>query len=260
MQGGLSASEAHHILLLTMSSKPRRTLAERVEKAAEAALADHHYVSPLDVLLGIGWLYPGAPGEWRQGRIEYLEKVLHVDRARILEGLALLRAWASAKGLIASETQYIGRQPQRPTLRFTEKADPAIETLYRTHWVSGELSERKREQLAERVSRAPDLVVIVPLNAEWKCHRCGGQGNLEQGDLLMMEKPDPVCLTCVGLDDLAFLPSGDAKLTRRAKAKSERSAVVVRFSRARRRYERQGLLVEPQALRDAQQELEREGP
>ncbi|TMJ56471.1 MAG: DUF2293 domain-containing protein, partial [Alphaproteobacteria bacterium] len=32
------------------------------------------------------------------------------------------------------------------------------------------------------------------------------------------------------------------------KAKSARSAVVVRFSRSRRRYERQGLLVEPQAL------------
>jgi hypothetical protein len=45
-------------------------------------------------------------------------------------------------------------------------------------------------------------------------------------------------------------------LTRRVKAKSARSAVVVRFSRSRRRYERQGLLVEPQALSDVQRELE----
>lgn len=45
-------------------------------------------------------------------------------------------------------------------------------------------------------------------------------------------------------------------LTRRAKSKSSRHAVVVRFSRTRRRYERQGLLVEPQALADAQQKLE----
>ena len=44
-------------------------------------------------------------------------------------------------------------------------------------------------------------------------------------------------------------------LTRRVKAKSARHAVVVRFSKSRRRYERQGLLVEPRALRDAQREV-----
>jgi hypothetical protein len=68
----------------------------------------------------------------------------------------------------------------------------------------------------------------------------------------MMETPGPACLRCVGLDDLEYLRAGDASLTRRAKAKSARYAVVVRFSRTRRRYERQGLLVEPQALADAQ--------
>jgi hypothetical protein len=39
------------------------------------------------------------------------------------------------------------------------------------------------------------------------------------------------------------------------RAKSPRHSVVVRFSRSRRRYERQGLLVEPQALAQAQREL-----
>ena len=71
----------------------------------------------------------------------------------------------------------------------------------------------------------------------------------------MMENPGPACLRCVGLDDLEFLSAGDALLTRRVKAKSARRAVVVRFSKSRRRYERQGLLVEPQALTEAQREL-----
>ena len=127
---------------------------------------------------------------------------------------------------------------------------PTIEQLYRTHWISGELSEKKRERLAEKASRAPELVVIQPLNETWKCHRCGGTG-----DLLMMENPGPACLRCAGLDDLEFLGAGDALLTRRVRAKSPRHAVVVRFSRSRRRYERQGLLVEPQALTEAQREL-----
>jgi hypothetical protein len=73
-----------------------------------------------------------------------------------------------------------------------------------------------------------------------------------------MENPGPACLRCAGRDDLEFLSAGDALLTRRARARIARCAVVVRFSKTRRRYERQGLLVEPQALRDAQSEIERE--
>jgi hypothetical protein len=51
------------------------------------------------------------------------------------------------------------------------------------------------------------------------------------------------------LASLEFLLAGDAALSRRAKSASEVYAVVVRFSRSRKRYERQGLLVQPQALR-----------
>src|SRR5207253_6170308 len=126
-----------------------------------------------------------------------------------------------------------------------------IERLYRTRWVSPELSERKRERLAEKASRAPELVVIQPLNTEWTCHRCGGTGGL-----LVMENPGPACLRCVGLDDLEYLPAGDALLTRRVKAKSTRYAVVVCFSRSRRRYERHGLLVESQVLAETQRDLD----
>jgi hypothetical protein len=49
-----------------------------------------------------------------------------------------------------------------------------------------------------------------------------------------------------------FLPAGDAALSRRARQASRLSAVVVRFSRTRKRYERQGLLVEEAALESAE--------
>ena len=165
--------------------------------------------------------------------------------------MKLLRSCARERNLSESPTHYVARGPQRQALRFSRSGDPAIEAMYRTHWVSKALSEKKRERLAEKASRAPDLVVIRPLNREWKCHRCGGSG-----DLLMMENPGPACLGCVGLDELEFLPAGDALLSRRVKAKSRRCAVVVSFSRSRRRYERQGLLVEPLALADVQRDLE----
>lgn len=72
-----------------------------------------------------------------------------------------------------------------------------------------------------------------------------------------MEQPGPACLSCGGLGGLEFLPSGDAALSRLAKVKSPVHAVVVRFSRWRRCYERQGLLVQPDALREAERELGR---
>jgi hypothetical protein len=55
-------------------------------------------------------------------------------------------------------------------------------------------------------------------------------------------------MTCADMAHLTFLAAGDAALTRRAKKESGLSAVVVRFSRARKRYERQGILVEEAAL------------
>lgn len=71
-----------------------------------------------------------------------------------------------------------------------------------------------------------------------------------------MENPGPACLRCAGLGDLEFLAAGNALLTGRAKAKSSRHAAVVRFGRTRRRYERQGWLVEPQALQQAQRDID----
>jgi hypothetical protein len=61
-------------------------------------------------------------------------------------------------------------------------------------------------------------------------------------------------MECADLDHLVFIPRGDAALTRRSRKYSTLSAVVVRFSRARKRYERQGLLVESSALERAEEE------
>ena len=63
-----------------------------------------------------------------------------------------------------------------------------------------------------------------------------------------------LCLACADLDHLIFLASGDAALTRRARKHSLLSAVVLKWSRARKRYERQGLLVEESALELAEDE------
>ena len=63
-----------------------------------------------------------------------------------------------------------------------------------------------------------------------------------------------LCLSCADLDHLVFLAAGDAALTRRACKHSGLSAVVLEWSRSRKRYERQGVLVEDAALARAEAE------
>jgi len=237
-----------------MSRGNRRPLEERVADAAAAALAAQKYVSPLDVLLGIRWLDPNSARRWRLGQAECLEAVMQVDPARIAEAMRLLAAWAHDKGLVATQAEYVARTPTQPPLRFSRNGDETAERRFRLHWMSGDLSEKQRQRLHAKATRPAELVVIEPLKRDWACHRCGGSGGL-----LIMESEGTACLACAGLGDLEFLGSGNALLTRRAKAKSARHAVVVRFSKTRRRYQRQGVLVEPQALHAAEQEIAEEG-
>jgi hypothetical protein len=72
--------------------------------------------------------------------------------------------------------------------------------------------------------------------------------------ITLVEGKGALCLACADLDHLVFLPPGNAALTRRARKRSTLAAVVLKWSRARKRYERQGLLVEAQALEQAEGE------
>ncbi len=216
-------------------------------RAAEAALADRGYVSAIDILVGLGWLSPSHVDAWRQGRIPSLESVAATGLGKISTAMGVFGRWAAQRGLLPSETAYVARTRDRRTLRFSVSGSPPIERAYRTHWVSPDLSDRKRQRLAERASRPPDLVVIWP-RKDWSCIRCGTTSS----GLLTMEDGGPVCLACNGMDQLVFLPRGDAGLSRRAKAASGLSAVVVRWSSSRKRYERQGILVEAAALEKAE--------
>jgi len=229
--------------------QPVTKLERRVVTAAEQALTSRRYVSPLDVLTGMGWVPLGLVTDWRQGRAPHLEAVAAVSADRLADALEVFHRWVASRGLRPSEVDYLAATRDRHPLRFTAAGDPVLERTYRTHWMPADLPERQRERLTARQSKPPDLVVVLPL-AEFTCAGC----RRTDADMLIMESSGPVCLTCADLDHLVFLPAGDAALTRRAKQASRLSAVVVRFSRSRKRYERQGLLVEEAAVEQAEQQ------
>lgn len=98
-----------------------------------------------------------------------------------------------------------------------------------------------------------DITKVFISNRDSVCDECGE--DLGRGAwITLMRDKGAVCLVCSDLDHLTFLPSGDAALTRRSQKHSRLSAVVLKWSRARKRYERQGLLVEEKALKIAEEE------
>jgi hypothetical protein len=232
--------------------KKREELEARVVRAAEAALGRQQYVSAIDVLCGMGLLQPTHVDQWRKNRIDFLERVIQGNLGKISSSMQMFHRWAQQKGLKPSETAYMrstrsGKMP----LQFSKSGDPGIEKRYRTHYLSPVMKERKQQQLQEKLGRAPEPVVFQILR-DSQCSECGT--NLDQGSFLLMEAELPLCLSCAALGDLEFLPSGDAAMTRRATKYSDRVAVVVRFSRSRGRYERQGILVEIAGLEKAERE------
>jgi hypothetical protein len=227
----------------------RAKLEHRIDGAARRLLDRHGFVAPVEVLVEIGWLAAPRVEGWRRGRVEYLEQLVAVGRERIDEALRVLDRWASAADLRPDLVAYVSATRDRRDLQFTAGGDRSLERAYRTHYVSPMLSAARQRLLAEKQHRPPDLVVFSPIK-DWVCDGCRD----DTGGLLVKDGDRALCLTCADMEHLVFLPSGDTALTRRSKKASTLSAVVVRFSRARKRYERQGLLVEETALDAAEQQ------
>jgi hypothetical protein len=244
-----------------MSEPSRRGLQERVIQAAEAILQRSGSVGPLELFQEMRWLNPVHFEGWRKGNEPYrvLDEWIHAGAGKIAKAIFHFQEWVHQRSLRPIEASYLRRRPRGvEQLQVTEDGNPAREKFYRTHYAPADLPGKKTAKLAERLNKAPDLVVFEKVSEEGKCSECGAE--LVHGDFLFMEKGQPLCLVCADLDHLVFLPAGDMALSRRARKHSLLLAVVVRFSRARKRYERQGLLVATEALDKAEEECTADAP
>ena len=101
-------------------------------------------------------------------------------------------------------------------------------------------------------SKEKDDIVVFIVRRDTECSEC--ESEIWHGGFLRLENKEPLCLSCADLDHLEYVPRGDAALTRRSKKHSRMYAVVVQWSRTRKRYERQGILAEPEAIERAEEE------
>ena len=216
---------------------------------AEAALADHQYASFIDVLTGMGLLH--NVGAWHNGRVQYLDEMMQGGPEKLLKVIDIFQKWAAGRGLRQEDLPPHAAFISKPPKYRTASQYPVLEQAFRRHFISPQMPEKKLDKLREKAeAAAPPTVFSIVKDS--KCSQCNRE--LWKGDLLTMQANQALCMECADLDHLVFLGSGDAALTRRATKHSSLWAVVVRFSRSRGRYERQGVLVQPEALEKAEEE------
>jgi hypothetical protein len=245
--------------MITLDRNPN--LRERVERAAGAVLKRNGSVGPLELFQEMRLLQAAHVEGWRKGGEHYgtLQQWIQVGPEKFQKTIRHFQEWANQRDLRPIEAAHTRRGPGGiEQLRVTKDGDPAWEKFYRTYYMPSGLPEKKTAQIAAKLNRPPDLVVFEKVGDEGDCSECGAE--LPKGNFLLMEKGRPLCLTCADLDRLVYLPAGDAALSRRARKHSSLAAVVVRFNRAHKRYERQGLLVTEEALAKASEECAADAP
>ena len=97
-------------------------------------------------------------------------------------------------------------------------------------------------------------IVVFRVRRDTRCSECGTE--IGRGNMTRLQDEKALCLECADLGSLEFLSRGDTAITRRSTKHSKLWAVVVEWSRTRKRYERQGILAEPEAIDQAYAESE----
>jgi hypothetical protein len=113
---------------------------------------------------------------------------------------------------------------------------------------------------SSKPSKVPEIAVFFA-RPDALCCECGEE---LEGAMITLRgegnEKESLCLDCADLGRLEFLPSGNAALTRRATKYTGLRAVVLKWSRSRKRFERQGILVDRAAIEQAEEDCLADGP
>jgi hypothetical protein len=139
----------------------RNELLKKARAAADRVLQEKGHVSIVDVLLAMGRLSKENYERWRFRQVPHLEKVLPGSLNEHAFFCRELRAYAQrGLNLKPSRTAYVSwGKGRRQPLRFSKFAQPYLEELFSTHYVSPALAATRKAQRVEAAratsNRAP---------------------------------------------------------------------------------------------------------
>ena len=135
-----------------------KELHDKVHTAAYALMKEKGVVSPVEVLMSVGVLSKTDYDRWREGKIDYMERVCKINLRKLSLVNREIRSFAKKNSLKPSWTFYKmygkgkGSGNGKP-LRFSKSGEENIEKAYATHYISPQLTEEAKERRNERNSK-----------------------------------------------------------------------------------------------------------
>ena len=124
----------------------RKNLTGQVHNAMHQNLKSNGFVAPVDVLMDTGVLSKEDYEKWRNGRINYLERVCKVNLKMLSAIMKEMRAYAGKNNLKPSWTFYHGwAKAKGKKLRFSKSGSEDIERNYATHFVDVKQAEELKK-------------------------------------------------------------------------------------------------------------------
>ena len=132
---------------ITRSKFKKDKLYPKVTAAVHKILKGGSVVTPVDVMMEIGYLRKDRFEDWRFGRVPCLERVITCNLSKAQRVLMILKYHAEERGLKPSSTVYKKwGKGHKHQLRFSVSGNPFMETLYATHYVAGGAKKRNPSQ------------------------------------------------------------------------------------------------------------------
>jgi len=139
------------LVKVSKSKFKKDKLYPRVTAAVHKILESSRVVTPVDVMMEIGFLRKDRFEDWRFGRVPYLERVMTCNLSKAQRVLMILKYHAGERGLRQSSTTYKKwGKGRKHLLQFSKSGSPSMETLYATHHVAGEGKKRAPEEVVPK--------------------------------------------------------------------------------------------------------------
>ncbi len=121
-------------------------LEKKIKRIISDLSDEKGYICSIEVLLGLDYLSKTDYEKWRNGQVDYLERVCQTNLGKLTTINKIIRQVAAKMNLVPSLTVYNkwGKGPKQK-LRFSKSGDFNIEKAYSTHFLNKYQIEKLKE-------------------------------------------------------------------------------------------------------------------
>ena len=113
-----------------------KKLRKKVRAKSGSLLYDKGYISPVELLMELGYLTQKSYKDWRHKRVPYLERVCKTNLSKLSTIMKELKKYAKENNLRSSWTAYNKwGKGKKIRLQFSKSGNKNIEKAYATHYL-----------------------------------------------------------------------------------------------------------------------------